>query len=214
MKAKAMDKLVRHLNTYFEQDDCMVSHPVVDNGFHVDILVYKPNEKYPFWKLVSMGASDYKMPKIDNTLGLYNEYMMFVDPDVDLEDKQILAWYHNMLSMIASYPYFTHTHVTYSHSLEWAQEDPGEEMIGAFIEFPQTPVCFVVNWACSRRSPACRLSCLIGQSLTKEWRSALRPSATICILRMAARHIFFRNGTEAKSFNVGFFPWRIAQYLA
>ena len=137
MKAKAMDKLVRHLNTYFEQDDCMVSHPVVDNGFHVDILVYKPNEKYPFWKLVSMGASDYKMPKIDNTLGLYNEYMMFVDPDVDLEDKQILAWYHNMLSMIASYPYFTHTHVTYSHSLEWAQEDPGEEMIGAFIEFPQ-----------------------------------------------------------------------------
>lgn len=137
MKVKAMDKLVRHLNTYFEQDDCMVSHPVVDNGFHVDILVYKPNEKYPFWKLVSMGASDYKMPKIDNTLGLYNEYMMFVDPDVDLEDKQILAWYHNMLSMIASYPYFTHTHVTYSHSLEWAQEDPGEEMIGAFIEFPQ-----------------------------------------------------------------------------
>ena len=137
MKAKAMDKLVRHLNTYFEQDDCMVSHPVVDNGFHVDILVYKPNEKYPFWKLVSMGASDYKIPKIDNTLGLYNEYMMFVDPDVDLEDKQILAWYHNMLSMIASYPYFTHTHVTYSHSLEWAQEDPGEEMIGAFIEFPQ-----------------------------------------------------------------------------
>ena len=132
-----MDQLVRHLNTYFEQDDCMVSHPVVDNGFHVDILVYKPNEKYPFWKLVSMGASDYKMPKIDNTLGLYNEYMMFVDPDVDLEDKQILAWYHNMLSMIASYPYFTHTHVTYSHSLEWAQEDPGEEMIGAFIEFPQ-----------------------------------------------------------------------------
>ena len=137
MKTKAMDKLVRHLNTYFEQDDCMVSHPVVDNGFHIDILVYKPNEKYPFWKLVSMGASDYKMPKIDNTLGLYNEYMMFVDPDVDLEDKQILAWYHNMLSMIASYPYFTHTHVTYSHSLEWAQEDPGEEMIGAFIEFPQ-----------------------------------------------------------------------------
>ena len=137
MKTKAMDKLVRHLNTYFEQDDCMVSHPVVDNGFHVDILVYKPNEKYPFWKLVSMGASDYKMPKIDNTLGLYNEYMMFVDPDVDLEDKQILTWYHNMLSMIASYPYFTHTHVTYSHSLEWAQEDPGEEMIGAFIEFPQ-----------------------------------------------------------------------------
>ena len=137
MKVKEMDRLVRHFNTYFEQSDCLVSHPIVDNGFHVDILVYEPSQKYPFWKLVSMGASDYKMPKIDHTIGLFNEYIMFVDPDVDLNDKQVLNWYHNKLAMIASYPYFCKTHITYGHSLEWKNEDPQDEMVAAFVEFPQ-----------------------------------------------------------------------------
>jgi len=97
MKVKEMDKLIDHCNTYFEQSDPLVSHPVVDFGLHIDILLYKPNEKYPFWKLVTMGASDYKMPKAPNTVGLYNEYMMFVAADVDLMDKETLNWYRNKL---------------------------------------------------------------------------------------------------------------------
>lgn len=137
MKVKEMDKLVRHFDTYFEQSDCMVVHPIVDNGFHIDILLYKPSEKYPFWKLVTMGASDYKMPKIANTISLFNEYVMFVDQDVNLNDKQVLSWYHNKLAMVASYPYFCKAHITYGHSFEWENEDPEDEMIAAFIEFPQ-----------------------------------------------------------------------------
>ena len=92
MKNKEMEKFINHCDFYFEQSDCTVLHPVIDTGLHIDVLVYKPNTKYPFWKLVTMGASDYKMPAIQNTVGLYNEYMMVVDSDIDLSDKEVLKW--------------------------------------------------------------------------------------------------------------------------
>ena len=86
MKNKEMDKLIKHFDTYFEQSDCTVLHPVVSGKLHIDVLLYKPSEKYPFWKLVTLGASDYKMPKRENTVGQFNEYIMFVDKDVNLYD--------------------------------------------------------------------------------------------------------------------------------
>lgn len=137
MKLKEMDKLTAHFDRYFEQKNEHVLHPIVDNGFHVDVLIYEPTKKYPFWKLVTMGASDYKMPKIPNTIGRRNEYIMFIDADEDLHDKSIMSWYHAKLTMIASYAKFYNTHITYAHSFEWENEDPEDEMIGAFIEFPQ-----------------------------------------------------------------------------
>ena len=137
MKTNDMDKLIRHFDRYFEQTDCMILHPVVDGGFHIDVLLYEPTEKYPFWKLATMGACDYKMPRISTTLGLYNEYVMFVDKDEDLNDKEIADWYHSKLVMIASYAKICNTHITYGHSFEWENEDPEDEMVAAFIEMPQ-----------------------------------------------------------------------------
>ena len=110
MKLKEMDKLTAHFDRYFEQKNDLVLHPIVDNGFHIDVLLYEPTEKYPFWKLVTMGASDYKMPKIPNTIGRRNEYVMFVDADEDLHDKSVMSWYHAKLTMIASYAKFYNTH--------------------------------------------------------------------------------------------------------
>ena len=137
MKAKEMNILTNHFDKYFEQNDAMVIHPIVDDGFHVDVLLYKPNRKYPFWKLVTMGASDYKMPRIPNTIGSFNEYIMFVDQDVDLNDREVLSWYHNKLIMIAAFAHYNKVHITYAHSFEWANEDPDDEMIAAFLELPQ-----------------------------------------------------------------------------
>lgn len=137
MKPKQMKKLTRHFDRYFGQTDSLVLHPIVDNGFHVDALLYEPTETYPFWKLATMGASDYRMPKIQNTFGLYNEYIMFVDRDENLGDKRVAAWYYGQLVRIASYAKFCNTHVTYGHSLEWEQDDPGDEMTAAFLELPQ-----------------------------------------------------------------------------
>ncbi len=137
MKTNEMDKLIKHFDTYFEQTDSMVLHPIVDNGHHVDVLLYQPSETYPFWKLVTMGASDYTMPKIEHTLGRNNEYIMFVDKAVDLNDREVLNWYHNKLMMVATFAYEQKTHVTYGHSFEWENEDESDEMIAAYLEFPQ-----------------------------------------------------------------------------
>ena len=68
MNVKEMNKFTKHCDKYFEQTDCMVIHPSTDDKLHIDILLYKPSRKYPFWKLVTMGASDYKMPAIPNTI--------------------------------------------------------------------------------------------------------------------------------------------------
>lgn len=137
MKTKEMDKIINHFDKYFAQTDSMVLHPIVDNGFHIDVLLYKPNEKYPFWKLVTMGASDYKMPTVSNTVSQHNEYIMFVHADEDLENQEIVGWYFNKLVMIAAFAHDNQCHITYGHSFEWQNNDPDDEMIAAFIEFPQ-----------------------------------------------------------------------------
>ena len=46
MKTKEMEKLIKHCDTYFAQDDCIVLHPIAGNGLHIDVLLYKPNDKY------------------------------------------------------------------------------------------------------------------------------------------------------------------------
>ena len=138
MKTKEMDKLMKHFDAYFVQGNALVMHPVVDAmPLHIDVLVYKPNEKYPFWKLVTMGVSDYKMPPVENTIGLKNEYIMFVDQEIDLMNKEVFQWYYERLLFISTFAYFNKTNITYGHSFEWENEDPAEEMVAAFIDFPQ-----------------------------------------------------------------------------
>ena len=137
MNVNKMNKFMKHCDRYFEQTDCTVLHPVVEGPCHVDVLLYKPTGKYPFWKLVTMGASDYKMPPVKNTIAMRNEYIMFVDKDEDLTDREIALWYHKKLMGVALFAYAQKTHITYSHSFEWENEDPADEMIAAFIEFPQ-----------------------------------------------------------------------------
>lgn len=136
MKSKEMRKFIKHCDKYFEQSDCTVLHPTNAQNQHIDVLLYRPSKKYPFWKLVTMGASDYKMPPISNTISLRNEYIMFVDPLEDLEDKETGLWYYNKLLLIANFAYCHRTHITYAHSIQWQNEDVNEEMIAAFIEFP------------------------------------------------------------------------------
>lgn len=138
MNEKQMDRLIAHCNRYFQQTDCMVLHQIVDDQMlHIDVLKYPPTEKYPFWKLVTMGASDYKMPRLSPSIANRNEYILFVDKDVDLNDPQTVAWYHAKLKMVALYAPYARVHMTYGHSMQWENDDPDEEMLAAFLEFPQ-----------------------------------------------------------------------------
>ena len=135
MNKKEMDKLIKHFDTYFGQSEPIVLH---NEGMqpHIDVLVYKPNEKYPFWKLCTMGASDYKMPAPMKSLGNRNEYMMFVAAEEDMKDRETAAWYASQLLEVAMYGVSTKSFVTYGHSMEWPVEE-GEEMVGAYLEMPQ-----------------------------------------------------------------------------
>ena len=117
MNQKEMDKLTKHFDTYFHQSDCTVLHPIVMEP-HIDALLYKPSDAYPYWKLVTMGASDYKMPAPKNTLGNRNEYMMFIDPSEDMTNQEVVNWYFNKLLGIAHYPIATKSFITYGHSVD------------------------------------------------------------------------------------------------
>ena len=74
MKTSEMEKLTRHYDKYFRQTNAVVIHPCVHEDIHIDGLLYEPDGSYPFWKLASMGASDYAMNG-KNALGNRNEYM-------------------------------------------------------------------------------------------------------------------------------------------
>jgi len=135
MNTKEMDKLIKHFDTYFGQSEPMVLHSDGMNP-HIDALLYQPNEQYPYWKLCTMGASDYKMPAPRQALGNRNEYIMFIAPEEDMADKNVAGWYAAQLMEVALYPISTKSFVTYGHSMEWPVEE-GEEMVGAYLEMPQ-----------------------------------------------------------------------------
>ena len=136
MKPAEMVKLIAHFDMYFKQVDPTVLHMNAQTPRHIDVLLYPPNEAYPFWKLATMGASDYKMPKSTNAVSDRNEYIMFVDPSEDLTDKSIQNFYYCSLLAVAFYPVNTATPITYGHSMEWPSDD-GSDMAGAYIEMPQ-----------------------------------------------------------------------------
>lgn len=129
---KEMTLIENHLEKYFHSKTYLVLHQTNESEYHIDCLLFKPTEEYPFWKLVTMGASDYEMPK-GHCVELRNEYIMFVDKKEDLNDKSILDYYYNQLVNIANYPIINKTLLTYGHDICWETED---EMCGAYINFP------------------------------------------------------------------------------
>lgn len=135
MTNKEMDKLIGHFDRYLGQSDCTVFHPT-DMDPHIDILLYAPTDKLPYWKLVTMGASDYRMPVKNPPLGDRNEYVMFVDAREELTDRSVFDRYAVFLMEVAHYPVSNRCYISYGHSVEWAPQD-GEEMICAFLELPQ-----------------------------------------------------------------------------
>lgn len=143
MNNREMDRFVAHCNKFLMNEDPKVFHSDEIQNPHIDILKYPPNDHLPYWKLITMGASDIKMPHLDNTLGDRNEYIMFISPDINLDDHQIFAWFGYKLLMIAKYPQYAKTHITYGHSMEWSEED-GSDMVAAYLEMPQilgSPEC-------------------------------------------------------------------------
>jgi len=135
MKIKEMDKLTEHFEKCFNQKCGYVFHKDFSKP-HIDVLLFEPNEEYPFYKLVTMGASDYKMPRGNDGINFNrNEYMLFLNKDFDLNSDK-LNFYMNFIDYIASFSYWEKTRVTRYHSFD-IEEDAHEQYKAAFIMDPK-----------------------------------------------------------------------------
>ena len=94
MKSKRQQQLYDHYKTVFGEEP-IFSLKLKKNVLPTDMkpittLVFKPTDEMPFWKLCTIGASDYLMPERDIGFGRKanrrNEYMMFISPDVDIRN--------------------------------------------------------------------------------------------------------------------------------
>lgn len=135
MNPTELKRLTAHYDCYFEQRCELVLHPVTDLQPHIDVLVYRPGERYPFWLLATAGASDLKMKAPKHALADRNEYILCINPDEDLDDRETIAWYHQKLVSIAMTSQ-NGDFVTIGHGIDWPLAE-GEEMTAAFVDMPQ-----------------------------------------------------------------------------
>ena len=86
-------------------------------------LVFKPTEELPFWKLCTIGASDYLMPERDIGWGRKtnrrNEYMMFLSRDIDVsEGSSDWLFLNSLLWSTAEYAFNEKDNLTVSDTID------------------------------------------------------------------------------------------------
>lgn len=121
MNKRKFFKIVNHYNKYFEQEaqDMLEFGGDVDESMPIDVIVYKPTQKYPFWKLATVGASDYKMPKHKSAIARRNEYVMFLDKYIDISpESKEYDWYYRFLMLTAYSAKDLGEYISYSHTIE------------------------------------------------------------------------------------------------
>ena len=95
MKNKKHQKLYDHYKEVFGQEpifSLQLKKNVLPNDMKpITTFVFKPTEEMPFWKLCTIGASDYLMPERDIGWGRKanrrNEYVMFISKEVEISDS-------------------------------------------------------------------------------------------------------------------------------
>lgn len=134
MKLSEMRRIQQHFEQCFEQPVECIFHLDSSNSIHIDILCFAPTELYPFWKLATMGASDVVMPLKDKYGSNRNEYVMFVDKDVDLLSDY--SWYANWLCMTAEYIHEKKQFVTFNHLIQMPHATDVGDMNGVIVLLP------------------------------------------------------------------------------
>lgn len=93
---KKHKKLYEHYIKNFKQKPyfclSLKKNVLSDKMKPITTLVFKPTKNMPFWKLCKIGSSDYIMPERDigweRKANQRNEYMMFVNPEVKISQKE------------------------------------------------------------------------------------------------------------------------------
>ena len=135
MKKKELNNLIGHFQYCFNQECSKIYTTDNDDELKVDFLLFEPNEDFPFYKVVTAGASDYQMPEGNGSLPNRNEYMIFLSKDFDISSNEFNL-YLSFLSYVATYAYYEKTNVTVGHSFSIDQFKI-RDFVGAQIMFPQ-----------------------------------------------------------------------------
>lgn len=104
MNEKKFDRLYQHYVKYFNAtEEPRIFHPHTEAGqLHVDIVLIKPSEAFPFQVLATIGASDVRLKKDPRTISDRNEYVTFVPADWDMTAPEN-CWVLNLLGTTAHY---------------------------------------------------------------------------------------------------------------
>ena len=89
----------------------------------ITTLVFEPTKDMPFWKLCTIGASDYLMPERDIGMGRKanqrNEYMMLVDSEVEIsQEKTEWLSLNSLLWATAEYAFNAKENITVSDTID------------------------------------------------------------------------------------------------
>ena len=126
-KSKRHQKLYGHYLAHFKEEPAFslrLRKNVLPAGMKpITTLVFKPTEEMPFWKLSTIGVSDYLMPERDIGWGRKanrrNEYMMLLSPDIDVsEDSTDWLRLNSLLWATAEYAFDEKDNLTVSDTID------------------------------------------------------------------------------------------------
>ena len=157
MKSKKHQKLYEHYV------DVMGKEPIFSLQLKKDVLsdvaeqmkpvttyVFEPTDELPFWKLCTIGASDYVMPERKIGWGRKanrrNEYVMFISPEVEVSDptgneNADTGWlfFNSLLWATAEYAFNEKDNVTVSDTIDMGLDGKYRGVVLLLPEVFKTP---------------------------------------------------------------------------
>lgn len=151
MKSKKHQKLYEHYV------DIMGKEPIFSLQLKKDVLsdvaeqmkpvttyVFEPTDELPFWKLCTIGASDYLMPERDIGFGRKsnrrNEYMMLIAPEVEVsEDSTEWLFLNSLLWSTAEYAFNQKDNITVSDTIDMGLDGKYRGVVLLLPEVFKTP---------------------------------------------------------------------------
>lgn len=127
MESKRHQKLLEHYKAVLGEEPAFslkLKKNVLPNDMKpITTLVFKPTDELPFWKLCTIGASDYLMPECDIGWGSKanprNEYMMLIYLEVEVdESKAEWLFLNSLLWSTAEYAFNKKEAITVSDTID------------------------------------------------------------------------------------------------
>lgn len=127
MESKRHQKLLEHYKAVLGEEPAFslkLKKNVMPNEMKpITTLVFKPTDELPFWKLCTIGESDYLMPERnigwERKANRRNEYMMLISPEVEVDESKA-EWLslNSLLWSTAEYAFNEKEAITVSDTID------------------------------------------------------------------------------------------------